>query len=65
MAKDAYAALEEACIPHYKSPVRCGRAYAAMSGYAEAKRRIEAQRGEQPLVLKKLQSKQLLTKYWR
>ena len=61
MAKDAYAALDEACIPHYKSPVRCGRAYAAMSGYAEAKRRIEAQRGEQPLVLKKYQSKQLLT----
>ncbi len=61
MAKDAYAALDEARIPHYKSPVRCGRAFAAMSGYAEAKRRIEAQRHEQPLVLKKTQSKQLLT----
>ncbi len=60
MAKDAYAALDEARIPHYKSPVRCGRAFAAMSGYAEAKRRIEAQRHEQPLVLKKTQSKQLL-----
>ncbi len=60
MARDAYAALDEARIPHYKSPVRCGRAFAAMSGYAEAKRRIDAQRGEQALVLKKTQSKQML-----
>ena len=60
MAKDAYAALDEARIPHYKSPVRCGRAFAAMSGYAEAKRRIAAQRNEQPLVIKKPQLKQIL-----
>jgi acyl-CoA synthetase (NDP forming) len=61
MAKDAYAALDEARIPHYKSPVRCGRAFAALSGYAEAKRRIESQRNEQPLVVKKSESKQILT----
>ena len=61
MAEDAYAALDEARIPHYKSPVRCGGAFAVMSSYAEAKRRIEAQRVEQPLVLKKTQSKQMLT----
>ena len=60
MAKDAYAALDEARIPHYKSPVRCGGAFAVMSRYAQDKRRIEAQRGERPLVLKKTQSKQLL-----
>jgi len=60
MAKDAYALLDDARIPHYKSPVRCGRAFAALSGYAEAKRRIEAQRNEQPLVLKKHESKQIL-----
>ncbi len=61
MATVAYAALDEARIPHYKSPVRCGRAFAALSGYAEAKRRMQAQRHEQPLELKKTQSKQILT----
>ena len=58
MAKDAYAALDAAHIPHYKSPVRCGRAFAVLSGYAEAKRRIAAQRNEQPLVIEKTQIKQ-------
>jgi acyl-CoA synthetase (NDP forming) len=60
MAKDAYAMLDEARIPHYKSPVRAGRTFAALSWYAEAKRRIEAQRDDMPLVLKKIQSKQIL-----
>ena len=50
-AREAYALLEAARIPHYKSPVRCGRALAALSSYAEAKRRIEARRGEDALVL--------------
>jgi acyl-CoA synthetase (NDP forming) len=31
MAPQAYSALEAARIPHYKSPVRCGRAMAAVS----------------------------------
>ena len=61
MAKAAYAALDAARIAHYKSPVRCGRAFAALSGYAEARRRIESQRQEQPLVLQKNESKQMLT----
>lgn len=61
MAKDAYALLDDARIPHYKSPVRCGRAFAALSGYAEAKRRIEAQRDEKPLVLDKPCPKQILS----
>ena len=60
-APEAYALLEGARIAHYKSPVRCGRAFAALSGYAEAKRRIQAQRNEQPVVMKKTQSKQILT----
>ena len=60
-APEAYALLDAARIAHYKSPVRCGRAFAALSWYAEAKRRNEAQRNERPLVLKKTQSKQMLT----
>lgn len=51
MAPEAYAALEAARIPHYKSPVRCGRALSAVSWYAEARRRHEARRAEQPLAL--------------
>jgi len=53
MAPEAYAALEAARIPHYKSPVRCGRALAAVSWYAESKRRNEARRAEKPLTLNK------------
>ncbi len=51
MAPEAYAALDAARIPHYKSPVRCGRAMAALSWYAEAKRRWERQRYEKPLAV--------------
>lgn len=61
MAADAYALLDEARIPHYKSPVRCGRAFAAMSWYAEARRRNEARGNERPLVLQNNTQKQLLT----
>ena len=46
VATDAYAILDEARIPYYKSPVRCGRALAAVSWYAEAKRRNARSRGE-------------------
>ena len=49
MAPQAYSALEAARIPHYKSPVRCGRAMAAVSWYAEAKRRRDRQSGEKAL----------------
>lgn len=49
LAKECYALLDEARLPHYKSPVRCGRAMVAISWYAETKRRNESQRGEKPL----------------
>ncbi|MGH8641053.1 MAG: acetate--CoA ligase family protein, partial [Burkholderiales bacterium] len=51
MAPEAYAQLDAARIPHYKSPVRCGRALAALSWYAEAQRRYRLQSSEKPLVL--------------
>jgi acyl-CoA synthetase (NDP forming) len=51
VAPEAYAALDAARIPHYRSPVRCGRALAALSGYAEALRRYAATRDEAPLEL--------------
>jgi acyl-CoA synthetase (NDP forming) len=60
MAPEAYAALEAARIAHYKSPVRCGRALAAVSWYAEAKRRNERQRAEKPLSLHRPAAAQLL-----
>lgn len=37
----AYALLDAAKVPHYKSPVRCGRALSALSWYADALRRNE------------------------
>jgi len=59
-AKEAYALLDEARLPHYKSPVRCGRALAAVSWYAEAKRRNERQRGEKPVTLTRPQARETL-----
>jgi acyl-CoA synthetase (NDP forming) len=61
VAVKAYAMLEAARIPHYKSPVRCGRALAAMSWYAEARRRNEAQRSDAVPVIQKDDIKQILT----
>ena len=49
VAPEAYAMLDAARIPHYKSPVRCGRALAALSGYAAGRRRLELVRSEAPL----------------
>ncbi|MGH7909085.1 MAG: acetate--CoA ligase family protein, partial [Thermodesulfobacteriota bacterium] len=51
VAPEAYAALDAARIPRYKSPVRCGRAIAALSWYAEARRRRERQREEKAATL--------------
>ncbi|MBI1965284.1 MAG: acetate--CoA ligase family protein [Betaproteobacteria bacterium] len=59
-APEAYAALDAARIPHYKSPVRCGRTLAALSWYAAARRKHEARRGEQPLRIEKNNIKQQL-----
>jgi acyl-CoA synthetase (NDP forming) len=61
VAPEAYDLLDVARIPHYKSPVRCGRALAAMSWYAQAKRRNLVQRDEQPLLIIKDEIKQILS----
>ncbi|MFN7087907.1 MAG: acetate--CoA ligase family protein [Burkholderiales bacterium] len=63
VAAEAYALLDGARIPHYKSPVRCGRAMAAVSWYAEARRRNAAQAGERALLIKNDDIKQYLMKY--
>jgi len=60
LAKEAYALLDEARLPHYKSPVRCGRALAAVSWYADAKRRNERQRGEKAVSLTRPQAQETL-----
>ncbi len=62
VATEAYALLDAARLPHYKSPVRCGRAMAAVSWYAEAKRRNAAQAGEQALTIVNNEIKQTLAK---
>jgi acyl-CoA synthetase (NDP forming) len=51
VAPEAYALLDAARLPHYKSPVRCGRALAALSWYAEARRRHTARAGERAPVM--------------
>jgi len=60
VAPEAYAALDAARIPRYKSPVRCGRAMAALSGFAEARRRRERQRKEKVVSLGSAQAKAAL-----
>jgi acetate---CoA ligase (ADP-forming) len=52
-AREAYGLLDEARLPHYKSPVRCGRAMVAVSWYAEAKRRNERQRAEKGVTIER------------
>ncbi len=51
VAVEAYGHLDRARIPHYKSPVRCGRAAAAVCWYAAALRRRSAHGAERPLAL--------------
>ncbi len=60
MAPEAYAMLDAARLPHYKSPVRCGRAMAALSWYGEAQRRYKQRLGEKPLRIEKNEIKQIL-----
>ena len=60
VAPEAYALLDAARIPHYKSPVRCGRALAALSWYAEAQRRLQIARAEAPLVLNSAAAREAL-----
>jgi acyl-CoA synthetase (NDP forming) len=60
VAPEAYAALDAARIPHYKSPVRCGRALAAVSWYAAAKRRNAAQKNDKLPVINRPSAHTLL-----
>jgi len=60
VAPEAYAALDAARIPRYKSPVRCGRALAALSWYAEARRRRDRQKQEKGVTLTSAAARQTL-----
>jgi acyl-CoA synthetase (NDP forming) len=60
MAPEAYAMLDAVRLPHYKSPVRCGRAMAALSWYGEAQRRYRERLEEQPLRIENNEIKQIL-----
>jgi len=51
VAGPAYALLDEAKVPHYRSPLRCMRALAAITHHANACRRYQAQRSEGVLAL--------------
>ncbi|MGQ0522962.1 MAG: acetate--CoA ligase family protein [Betaproteobacteria bacterium] len=60
VAPEAYALLDAARIPHYKSPVRCGRALAALSWYADARRRLDMVRTEAPLSMRSMATRTAL-----
>ena len=60
VAQEAYATLDALNIPHYKSPVRCGRALAVLSSYAEALRRHAAQRSEKALAITSVDARKML-----
>ena len=60
VAPEAYAMLDDARIPRYKSPVRCGRAMAALSWYAEALRRRDHQSTEKALTLSSAPARKML-----
>ena len=60
VAQEAYAMLDAVKIPHYKSPVRCGRALAALSWHAEAMRRAEAVRAEKVPVITSAAARKML-----
>jgi acyl-CoA synthetase (NDP forming) len=51
VAGDAYALLDQAKVPHYRSPLRCMRALAAVTHHAEACRRFDARRAEPTVAL--------------
>ncbi|WP_254074091.1 acetate--CoA ligase family protein [Burkholderia sp. S171] len=44
MASEAYDVIEQSGVPLYATPVRCGRAFAVLSNYAQARRVREATR---------------------
>jgi len=49
MAEAAYRTIEEGGVPLYPTPVRCGRACAALSDYADARRRLRTRGADRPL----------------
>jgi len=51
VAGEAYALLDEVKVPHYRSPMRCMRALAALTHHAEACRRHEARKAEPLLAI--------------
>jgi len=51
VAGDAYALLDAAKVPHYRSPLRCMRALAAITHHAQACRRHAKSRAEPVLAL--------------
>lgn len=53
LARDAYALVDRAGIPRFRTPVRCARALSALCQYADARRRFAAGRAEQPLVIER------------
>jgi acyl-CoA synthetase (NDP forming) len=57
VAGDAYAMLDELKIPHYRSPMRCMRALAALTNHALACERHEARRQEPLLTITSEESK--------
>jgi acyl-CoA synthetase (NDP forming) len=60
LARAAYAKLDAANIPHYKSPVRCGRALAALSAFAQSLRREDVRLQERVPLLSALGVQQAL-----
>ena len=48
MAREAYETIRAHGVPLYATPVRCGRAFAALSDYAQARRTRAAARDAQP-----------------
>ena len=51
LGRDAYAMVDNAGIPRFRTPVRCARALSALCHYAHAQRRFVANHAEQPLVI--------------
>jgi acyl-CoA synthetase (NDP forming) len=51
VAAEAYALLDAAKVPHYRSPLRCMRALAAITQHAQSCRRYAARRAESILSL--------------
>jgi len=60
VAGEAYALLDAERIPHYRSPMRCMRALAAIAQHAEACRRHRARQAEPILSLQRPQAAQTL-----